>query len=81
MTPIEYCPNLGPRSVECLHELGIYTIEELRDYTIEKAYLDIKAQFRRVSLNFLYAMAAGLQDRHILDLTPKEKDVIRGRLP
>jgi len=63
--------NLGPKSARLLAESGIRTIAELRLLGPAKAYGRVKD---KASLNLLWAIAAGLQDRDWRNLTAKEKD-------
>lgn len=72
--PLASLRNLGPRSAALLAHEGIHTIGELRHLGAVKAYLRLESAFpRRVSLNLLWAVAAGLEDRDWRDLTLEEK--------
>ena len=52
--------NLGPKSAMMLAEVGIRTVEELREIGAVKAYVRVRQLNRRgASLNLLYSMAAG----------------------
>jgi DNA transformation protein len=57
-----------------LAEAGIRTLDELEELGPVKAYLRVKAlRPRSASLNLLWALAAGLEDRDWRDLTAAEK--------
>lgn len=72
--PLASLRNLGAKSAVLLAKEGIRTIGELRHLGAAKAYLRLKTAFpRRVSLNLLWAVAAGLEDRDWRDLTVEEK--------
>ena len=79
-TPIIELPGLGDRSVVMLRDAGITTIEQLRDLGPAFAFVAVRQRHRRVSLNLLWAMAAGLQGRHWTSLTRQEKDALRREL-
>ena len=72
--PVSTLRNLGPKSGMMLREAGISTIEELRALGAVKAYVRVKAlKPRGASLNLLWALAAGLQDRDWRELAAEEK--------
>lgn len=72
--PVAALRNLGPKSALMLREAGISTIEELRVLGAVKAYARVRQlRPRGVSLNLLWALAAGLEDRDWRDLTTDEK--------
>ena len=63
-TDVAELRNLGPKSARLLKEAGISTLEELRELGAIAAYKRLQFQFgKQVSLNFLWAMAAGLENR------------------
>lgn len=79
--PVGSLRNLGPKSAKILAEAGIRTIAELRMLGAAKAYARAKSlKPRSVSLNLLWAIAAGLQDRDWRDLTPKEKSSLLAQI-
>lgn len=79
--PVGSLRNLGPKSAMLLAEAGIRTIAELRILGPAKAYQRAKAlKPRSVSLNLLWALAAGLADRDWRDLTQKEKDSLLAQI-
>ena len=72
--PVAALRNLGPKSARLLAEAGIRTIAELRLIGPPKAYVRARTLARKsVSLNLLWAIAAGLGDRDWRELTQKEK--------
>lgn len=68
--PVAHLRNLGPKSAVMLAEAGIRTVAELRLLGAVKAYRRVKA---KASLNLLWAIAAGLEDRDWRDLDEEEK--------
>lgn len=67
--------NLGPKSAMILAEAGIRTLGELRELGAVRAYLRVKSlRPKSASLNLLWALAAGLEDRDWRELTKNEKD-------
>lgn len=73
--PVGALRNLGPKSARLLAEAGIRTIAELRLIGPAKAYVRARTLARKsVSLNLLWAIAAGLGDRDWRELTQREKD-------
>lgn len=74
MRPVTSLRNLGPKSAMLLMEAGIRTIDELRELGAVKAYGWAKALHpKKVSLNLLWALAAGLQERDWRELSKAEK--------
>jgi hypothetical protein len=60
-----------------LVECGIRTVDELEELGAVKAYVRAKTlRPKQVSLNLLWAMAAGLEDRDWRELTAAEKKVL-----
>ncbi|NVK22355.1 MAG: TfoX/Sxy family protein [Kangiellaceae bacterium] len=70
---IEQLKNLGPKSAQMLFQVGIKTIEDLLKRGVVTTYLDVKLSGQAASLNLLYAMFAGLQERHWTELEADEK--------
>jgi DNA transformation protein and related proteins len=66
--------NLGPASVQWLHQAGIHTLRDLRECGASAAYLRVKHLQPKASLNLLWALAAGLQDRDWRELRDDEKE-------
>lgn len=61
-----------------LAEVGIQTLDELAELGAVKAYLRVKAlKPKSVSLNLLWALAAGLDDRDWRALSAEEKAALR----
>ena len=57
-----------------LAEAGIRTIDELQELGAVRAYIRVKAlRPKSVSLNLLWALAAGLEDRDWRELSAEEK--------
>ena len=72
--PVASLRNLGPRSAVMLAEAGIRTVAELRVIGPARAYARVIANRKRgASLNLLWSMAAGLDDRGWQEVTAEEK--------
>jgi DNA transformation protein and related proteins len=79
--PVARLRNLGPKSARVLAEAGIRTIAELRHLGPAKAYARAKTLApKSVSLNLLWAVAAGLDDRDWRELTQSEKDSLLAQI-
>lgn len=75
--PIENLRNLGTTSGRWLRDVGINTIADLETRDPVFVFLLVRGRQSNVSLNFLWAMVAGLQDRDWLELTDEEKRSLR----
>ncbi|MGQ0486152.1 MAG: TfoX/Sxy family DNA transformation protein [Hyphomicrobiales bacterium] len=76
-SPVASLRNLGPKSATMLAEAGIRTAGELRALGAVRAYLRVKSlRPKSASLNLLWAIAAGLEDRDWRELTAAEKDAL-----
>jgi DNA transformation protein len=72
--PIAALRNLGPKSAMMLAEAGVRTTGELRALGAVRAYLRVKSfRPKSASLNLLWAIAAGLEDRDWRELSREEK--------
>jgi DNA transformation protein len=72
--PVANLRNLGPKSAMMLAEAGIRTVGELRAIGPVRAYARVKDLRKRgASLNLLWSMAAGLENRGWRDVSPEEK--------
>jgi hypothetical protein len=71
--PIDNLPNLGPTSALWLRSAGISTISELERLGPALAYQLVKQRQPKATLNLLWAMAAGLENRDWRELSDDEK--------
>lgn len=79
--PVSALRNLGPKSAMMLTEAGIVTLDELKELGAVKAYVRVKSlRPKFASLNLLWALAAGLEDRDWRDLTALEKQSLIGEV-
>lgn len=78
--PIENLPNLGLSSAQWLREIGIQSVADLRQRGPLWAFRQLQSGPHRVSLNLLWAMVAGLENRDWRSLTDLEKQVWRSQL-
>ena len=60
---LDTLPNLGPKSNEMLRRSGISSIEQLRELGAVRAYLMVKRNDGRASLNLLWALEGALSNR------------------
>jgi len=78
--PIQNLRNIGPQSAEWLREAGLRTIDDLRRVGAAAAYQLVRRRRAGCSLNLLWALAAGLDDRDWRELTDAERDALRREL-
>ncbi len=79
-SPIENLPNLGPTSAQWLREIEIFSVADLRRLGPVWAYRQLKSKRDNVSLNLLWAMVAGLENRDWRSLTELEKRVWQSQI-
>lgn len=72
-TPIENVRNLGKTSAAWLREIDVRTKADLEHRGPVLAFMLVRRRRPDVSLNLLWAMAAGLADRDWRDLSDDEK--------
>ncbi len=68
--------NLGPASWRMLSLAGIEDVEMLRAMGAVAAFVHVQQCSGKATLNLLYAMAAGLDNKNILSLSAAEKGVL-----
>lgn len=78
--PIDNLRNLGPTSAAWLREVGIGTVDQLQKFGAVAAFRRVKQQFPGASLNLLWALAAGLDDKDWRKLSEEEKERLRQEL-
>ena len=79
--PVSALRNLGPKSALMLAEAGIGSVDELREIGAVKAYTRVRQmRSRGASLNLLWSMAAGLEDRSWNDLSTEERAALLAEL-
>lgn len=77
-TPIIEARNLGPKSVELLESLDIYTLEELVERGWEDVFLMLAQAYPEyLNLNFAYAMIGAIKDIHFNDVSKTDKEDAR----
>jgi len=76
-TSIDRLRNIGPKSAAWLEECGIPFVEDLREVGAVLAFRMVSQSQCGVSINLLWALAAGLQNRDWRDLTNSEKQQLR----
>lgn len=66
--------GLGPKSEKCLHEVGIYTHEDLAQLGPVRTFIKLRKECSiKPSLNFLYALVGALENQHWTEIAKKEK--------
>ena len=66
-------PNFGPKSQIMLEQAGIGTVAQLRELGAVRAYLRVKRQNGRASLNLLWALEGALSGRHWLEVAKHDR--------
>lgn len=73
--------NVGPKTIGWLHEIGIYTVEDLRVIGAVEAYKRLKAAFpHKVTLNALYGLEGALSDRRWDEIPPEVKAQLKAEV-
>lgn len=66
--------NIGPATIEWLHEVGIHSVEDLQSLGAVGAYIRLKQAFpKAVSLNALWGLEAALTNTDWRMLSPERK--------
>ncbi len=67
--------DIGPKSRQCLNEIGIFTKTELEKTGAVTAFVRMKKECRAMkpSLNLLYAMVAIIEDVHWKEIAKHKK--------
>jgi hypothetical protein len=73
MASNEKIRNVGPKSAAWLRQVGVRTIEDLRNVGVIETFMKVKRAGFRPSLNLLYAMQGALSDCHWADLPAEVK--------
>lgn len=69
--------NIGPKSSQWLHAIGIYTLADLEAMGAVTAYCLIKAQGYNASLNLLYALHGALTGQPWNELSGGTKEQLQ----
>lgn len=80
MRKVAKFPNLGPKSAEMLAAASITSEDQIRELGPVLTYLAVKQAGQAPTLNLLWSLAAGLQNRHWTDLSTSERDQMREQL-
>jgi DNA transformation protein len=73
MRRIRDLKGLGEKSEQSLAKVGIHHVSDLEETGAICAFLKLKEAGLNPSLNFLYALVGGLEDRTWLDIAQHEK--------
>ena len=79
-SPIESLPNIGPKSSQWLRDVGITTVAELKCLGPVVGFQLVRQREPNVSINLLWALAAGLESKDWRDLTVEQKNRLRNEL-
>jgi DNA transformation protein len=81
MAKLSSLRNIGKTSEGWLNEVGIYTVDDLRQVGVIEAYCRLKAAFPdTVSLNVLYSIEAGLLDMDWRAIPDERKAELRAQI-
>lgn len=80
MEKVAEIPNLGQKSAEMLAAANIVSAEQIRELGPVLTYLAVRQTGQKPSLNLLWAIAAGLQNRHWTELSAAEKAQLQQQL-
>lgn len=72
--------GLGPKSEQDLIEVGIASADDLKRIGPIPAFLKLKAQHPKVSINFLYALVGAVKGEHWLKIARDEKSHLLSQL-
>lgn len=72
-TPVERLRNIGSTSVQMLASMDVHTAGNVRHLGIPLIMKILKDRGLHPSMNLAYALYAGLNDQHWLDLDPETK--------
>jgi DNA transformation protein and related proteins len=78
--PVESVRYIGPKSKIELNAIGIITVGDLKRVGVIDAYLTIKNTGLPVSINFVWAMFAGLLGVDFNRVPPEFKAAVRAEL-
>ena len=73
--------GIGPSTETMLHRADITSVETLRELGPIEAYVRLRFVNEHVSINALYALAAGLEGRDWRSLSDAERQALRAELP
>jgi len=66
--------GLGPKSEQCLIDIGINTPEELAKFGAVRTFIKLRDNSdAKPSLNFLYALVGALENKHWAKIAKEEK--------
>ena len=67
--------GLGPKSMQCLNEIGIFTKSDLEQMGPIKVFVTLKNECKimKPSLNFLYSMVGAIEGVHWKEIAKTEK--------
>ena len=77
MSSLEQLKNLGPKSTQWLHAIGVNNLDDLRDMGAIDCCRALRAQGYPVSLNLAYAIEAALRNLHWAQLPATIKQQLR----
>lgn len=76
-TPVDQLKNIGPKSAEWLHEIGIVTLRDLQKAGAVLSYKMLQHRFKGINVLMLYGLYGALNNRHWNSLSPTEKDALK----
>ena len=76
-TPVGRLKNIGPKSAEWLHDIGVYTYADLQQMGALLAYTLIKSQHPQTTAVMLYALVGALKNVHWNSFSQEEKEHLK----
>jgi len=81
MTQISDLMNMGPKTQKWLHDINIYSEEDLRRVGVVMAYCQLKARDpQKINLMMLWAMQGALMGINCIHLPQEIKDSLKEEL-
>ena len=80
MSNLSEIKNFGPYMVNIMHEIGIYSKEDLLNTDYQWIKNALLSKGIRPHLNIFYSIEMGLQGRNWIDITQQEKSEIQSIL-
>ncbi|MDF2512626.1 MAG: TfoX domain protein [Herbinix sp.] len=77
MGDLSSLPNIGPMVESQLHQVGITTIEQLKEIGTIQAWLKIKAIDESACIHRLYALEGAIQGIQKTDLSADKKQELK----
>ena len=77
LTQLERIKNLGPESAKMLADVGIRTLEDIREFGSVNTYTLLKERGYHISLVMVYALEGAIRDVHWNALPDQVKEGLK----